>query len=257
VAVEFAALLQARMSSSRLPGKVFMDIQGQKSLGFQINRMLEAKTVSKVVVLTSTDDSDDVIQEYCSENAIECFRGNLLNVFSRFREYLISSGYSERYFFRMTADCPLICSDVIDSITELVHKSDCDYASNTLNPFFPDGLDVELISTDIFLSIDESLLSKYQTEHVTPFIYQTPNFTRLANLSLPVNLSGLRMTLDTIDDFNLIKKILEEAPLVAQNSKLSAILGWINEKGGSLNSLNLRNCVTDNSFLEYTMTYEK
>ena len=199
-------LIQARMSSHRLPGKVLKPIGG---------------------VLTSTESSDDEIESFCIENGILCIRGPLGHVFLRFRNYLQEISEIFPYFFRFTADCPLICTDVVDRISSLMFTNQVDYISNTLRPTFPDGLDVEMIRTRTFLEIDPNSLNSYEIEHVTPAVYLRDG-NRLGNLTHRENMSGVRLTLDTEKDLRLLNRLALESDTLQTDATYDELLKLIN-----------------------------
>ena len=135
------ALIQARMSSSRFPGKVIQELQSKPMILSQIERVLKSRSIDDVYVLTSTDSSDDVLCDILLDAGIRVFRGNLLNVNTRFLDFLENNPDCE-VFIRLTADCPLSCSDIIDRSVTILKENNLDYVSNTLFPTFPDGMDV-------------------------------------------------------------------------------------------------------------------
>ena len=158
------ALVQARMSSSRLPGKVLLPCGKNTFLGQQLKRVYSSKRISKVVVLTSTHESDDNIVDFCENSEIPFFRGNLQNVFRRFSDFLAQNSKDYRFFVRLTADCPFTCSDLIDEAIKIAAEGDYDYVSNTLLPTFPDGMDIEVVKISSFLQLNELNLSDYERE---------------------------------------------------------------------------------------------
>jgi spore coat polysaccharide biosynthesis protein SpsF len=205
------ALIQARMSSSRFPGKVIQELDSKPMILFQIHRVLKSSLVDDVYVLTSTDNSDDRLCKILLENDIKIFRGSLLNVNERYLEFLKSHTQC-KVFVRLTADCPLSCSDIINEAIAILKEYNLDYVSNTLLPTFPDGTDVEVVSSDAFISLEKWSLTEYQKEHVTPFIYQNPNKFKLGNIFNRQNFSMYRCTIDTRLDFLAVAKLLSVNP---------------------------------------------
>lgn len=201
------AVLQARFSSSRLPGKVLKQILGKPMLARQIERVKRSKLIDHLVVATSDTPSDDPIDYLCEEQGVECYRGNLEDVLDRF--YHAARGHAPEHVVRLTGDCPLADPAVIDEVIGFHLKGEFDYSSNTLEPTFPDGLDVE-ICTFLCLEITwkEAMLPS-QREHVTSFIHQQPERFKLGSFTQAENLSQLRWTVDESEDFKLVAEIYE------------------------------------------------
>jgi glutamate-1-semialdehyde-2,1-aminomutase len=201
------AILQARLSSSRLPGKVLKSILGKPMLLHQIERIKRSKLIDKIVIATSEDITDNPIEELCLNNNIEYFRGSLHDVLDRF--YQTAKIYQPQHIVRLTGDCPLIDSNVIDKVIETHLNGNFDYTSNTLQPTFPDGLDVEIFTYHCLKEAWQhaSLLS--QREHVTPFIYENNSRYKIKNVRSDDDLSYLRWTVDEKLDFELVSKIYQ------------------------------------------------
>lgn len=201
------AILQARVSSSRLPGKVLKPILGVPMLMRQIERVKRARLVDRLVVATSTDPSDDPIEVLCGQNGIECYRGDLNNVLDRF--YRAAKLYRPKHIVRLTGDCPLIDPQVIDQVIRFCLDGGYDYVSNASEPTFPDGLDVEVFRfSALELAWQEARLSS-EREHVTPFLYAHPERFRTAQYKNHVDLSYLRWTVDEPADFELVRIVYE------------------------------------------------
>ncbi|HEY7822477.1 MAG TPA: NTP transferase domain-containing protein, partial [Acidimicrobiia bacterium] len=141
------AIVQARMSSSRLPGKVMLDLAGKPLIIRQLERITRAQRLSGIVIATSTDPSDDPLAELLTRDGYEVVRGSLDDVLGRFVQVL--DEYRPTTIARITADCPLISPTVIDQVVEAFSSADVDYCSNTLVPTYPDGLDVEIVRADV------------------------------------------------------------------------------------------------------------
>lgn len=211
------AILQARMSSTRLPGKVLKPILGQPMLFRQIERLKRAKLIDKLIVATSDEIEDDVIDRFCKQNNIVCFRGALNDVLDRF--YQAAQPYMPDYVVRLTGDCPLIDPEVIDKVIRFCIQNNYDYASNTIEPTYPDGLDVEVFSFRCLVEAWREALLPSQREHVTPFIYQQPLRYKLGNFRNNQNFSHLRWTVDEAKDFDLVTQIYQA--LYPQNSQFT------------------------------------
>jgi len=200
-------ILQARMSSSRLPGKVLKQIKDKPILWYEIKRILKSKKIDKLVLATSTESSDDVLEEFAKEIGIECFRGDLKNVLKRYYDCAIQ--YKADTIIRLTGDCPVIDPEVIDNVIKCYEKNKVDYASNTINRTFPDGLDVEVFSFETLKKMFENAQKNEEKEHVTKYIFNHLDKFKVCNHENDIDYSYMRWTLDTIDDFYFFKSIYE------------------------------------------------
>ena len=156
------AIIQARMSSNRLPGKVLKDLAGKPMLQWVIDAAKDSKLIDHVIVATSDDESDDPICEYLKEGY---FRGSLHDVLDRFYQAAIISSIHPTHIVRLTADCPLLTGAVIDRTIELYLRDGLRYIQNIL-----DGLDVEVFPYEELLNAHKLVLNKYDREHVTTHI---------------------------------------------------------------------------------------
>lgn len=206
------AILQARMSSSRLPNKVLKEINGIPLLKYEVERILKSKKIDKLIIATSIDSSDDKIEEFSKENNIDVFRGDLNDVLSRYylcaKEFKDKNNLDDLNIIRVTGDCPIIDPVVIDEVICFFEKNNCDYASNTLIPTYPDGMDIEVCSFDALKIAFSEATFKSDREHVTLFIKNDERFKRL-NFVSKYDFSHLRMTVDEQSDFDFIKVIIE------------------------------------------------
>ena len=201
------AILQARVSSTRLPRKVVRPILGKPMLSHQLARIKRSKMIDKLIVATSTDHSDDSLVDLCADEEVTCYRGDLNDVLSRF--YHAALPYSPKYVVRLTGDCPLTDPEIIDRLIVFFLAGDYDYCSNCLDPTFPDGLDAEIFSFSCLeLAWKEATLPS-QREHVTPYINQQPNMFRLACMKSDRNLAYLRWTVDELVDFEFVTRVYE------------------------------------------------
>ena len=198
-------VLQARMSSTRLPGKVMSQINGHPMIYWEISRISKAKLVNKTVVAISDQSSDDILANYLESIHQEYIRGSLDNVLGRYVK--AEENYNPSAIIRLTADCPLVMPELIDQYLEIFHKSDFDYLSNTLVLSYPDGLDIEIIKPGIFKKLLEFNLSEEEKEHVTLGIYSRKDKFRTHNVSNKTNISDFRWTVDTSDDLAFVKSI--------------------------------------------------
>lgn len=204
------AILQARMSSRRLPGKVLMPLLGDAMILREIERLLRCRRLDDLVVATSTDSSDDELALLIEGSDIECFRGPLDDVFQR---YVVASEEScADVVVRITGDCPLVSPEVVDLVVDAFHESSFDYCSNTLIPTYPDGLDVEVFSTRVLHDVAAITTDNAEREHVTLGIYRRPNEYSVHNVIDPQgrDFSHLRWTVDNAEDFAFVSAVYEE-----------------------------------------------
>ena len=202
------AILQARMSSSRLPGKVMLQINGQPMIYRQIERIRQASAIDEIIVATSTDSSDDSLAEFLQNRGIAVFRGSLDDVLSRFLE--IVNDMRPTAIVRLTGDCPLVMPELIDIMVAKFYESDTDYLSNTLEPTYPDGLDVEVMKASALRELTAFELTAAEKEHVTLGIYRRPSIFILKNFLGDEDLSQNRWTVDYHEDLVFVRKVFSE-----------------------------------------------
>lgn len=198
-------ILQARMSSRRLPGKVLMPLNGEPMIFRQIARILESKEVDNLIIATSIDPSDDVLVEYLDSKGVANFRGSLDDVFSRF--YEIIEIESPELIVRLTADCPLVMPEILDAMLIQFNKGDWDYMTNALYPSYPDGLDIEIFTRQCFSKLSTFNLTPEELEHVTLGINNRKDMFKIGNYSDVRDNSKLRWTVDYLEDFEFIKSV--------------------------------------------------
>jgi len=200
------AVLQARMSSRRLPGKVLAPVLGLPMMQRQIERIRFSTTIDRLVVATSTMDEDDAIATLCNSVGQPCFRGPLDDVLGRFVGALDRFGPAD-HVVRLTADCPLIDWNVID-LCVLEHvASAADCTSNAIERSFPDGLDVEVIRASALRAAAAAAQDRESREHVTPFIYAHPETFRIRHITQSEDLANLRWTVDRPDDMAFVREV--------------------------------------------------
>jgi glutamate-1-semialdehyde 2,1-aminomutase/spore coat polysaccharide biosynthesis protein SpsF len=202
------AIIQARMSSTRLPGKVLLDIAGQPMLWRVISRACRAKMLEQIVVATSTAAADDAIAAFCAERGIVCFRGSETDVLDRY--YQAARFAQAKTVVRITADCPLLDPEVIDQVVSCFFSGSWDYVSNVNPPTFPDGLDTEVFSFSALERAWREAYSPAQREHVTPY-FRTSRFFRTTNVENERQGAGheQRWTVDDPADLEFARRIYE------------------------------------------------
>ena len=218
------AIVQARMDSSRLPGKVLKEILDKSLLEYLIERIEKSTLLDEIIIATSHKSCDDIIQKFCNEKYIKCFRGSENDVLSRFYEAATES--KADYIIRICADSPVIDFSLIDElISEFTEKShNCDYLSNTINQTYPLGMNVEIFTSQALKKAYINAKTLYEREHVTPYIYSHPKQFSIGQKHLDKDMSFLRLTVDEQKDFELIKYIIEELYPTNPNYTLSDIL---------------------------------
>lgn len=200
------AVLQARMSSSRLPGKVMRPVLGAPMIERQLERLRPCETFDRLVAATSLDPSDDPLARHLESLGTPVFRGALDDVLGRFAAAARAHGPAA-HVVRLTADCPLADASVIDACVRLHLATRADYTSNTLQRTFPDGLDVEVMTFAALQAAAAEATDPYEREHVTPYLYRRPERFRLAQLTQSRDLSDRRWTVDTAEDLLFVERV--------------------------------------------------
>ena len=235
------AIIQARWSSQRLPGKVLMPILGIPMLQLQVERVLRSSRIDKLIIATSSHPSDDKLENLCRRLNIFCFRGSLDDVLDRF--YNAANIFQPDHVVRLTGDCPLIDPELIDATVDFYFNGDYDYASNVLEPTFPDGLDVEIFRFSVLKTIWEKTSNPVQREHVTLSIYKNPQVFRIGSYKNSQDISDLRWTVDEPEDLqfvtNVFSHIYPEIPDFRMRDVLNLLQKYPELK--SINSGYLRN----------------
>ena len=200
------AIIQARMSSTRLPGKVLLPLGGVPALNHVVSRIRSCKTIDKVLVATSTDPSDDAIETYCGESNFDLYRGSLLDVLDRY--YQCAKSVNANTIVRITADCPAIDPIVVDAVVTGFLAGAYDYFS--LSGEFPDGLDCEVISFSALKNAWVNANLPSEREHVCPYIHTShKDEFKTGGLQLFTKLQDMRWTLDESSDYELLQKIFD------------------------------------------------
>jgi len=220
---------QARMTSSRLPGKVLKCVLDKPLLQYQIERLLRARCVSNIVIATTTNKEDDPIVSLCDSLGISTYRGDEHNVLGRYFE--TAKFYQAETVVRITSDCPLIDPAIVDETIEyyLKNSDECDYVSNGLCRTYPIGMDVEVFSYKVLEDAFNKVSDVYDHEHVTSYIYSHPEIYKIANVAYKANVGYIRLTLDTKEDYELIKNIITELYPGNMEFNLKDILDLLNQ----------------------------
>lgn len=203
------AVLQARMSSTRLPGKVLAEVAGAPMILRQIERLKRARRLDRIVVAASIDPSDDILVQTLGARGVDVHRGPLDDVLARYQGALQAFGPAE-HLVRLTGDCPLADPDVIDATIALHLERGTDYAANTpAHRTYPKGLDVEVMRSDVLLRAAREAQDPYEREHVTPYLYRHPERFAQAFLSQAADEGEVRWTVDRPDDLEFVRAVYE------------------------------------------------
>ncbi|MGD2058547.1 MAG: glycosyltransferase family protein [Anaerolineales bacterium] len=208
------AIIQARMASNRLPGKVLKSIDGKPMLRWVVERTRLSTTVNEVVVATTVDPSDDEIAATCREQGYEVYRGSQTDVLDRY--WQAAELTSADVVVRITADCPLIDPGLIDEAVEtLLHsKPPADFVTNRLpwKRTYPIGLDVEVCTRSALKAAWEGAEERHQREHVMPYLYEQPDRFEVIQLDAEEDYGDFRWTVDTHEDLQFIRALVTELP---------------------------------------------
>jgi spore coat polysaccharide biosynthesis protein SpsF (cytidylyltransferase family) len=207
--MKIIAIIQARMDSTRLPKKVMMDILGRPMIEWVVKRVGMATLLDDIVVATTINAPDNVLVEWCKNHGIKFFRGSESDVLSRF--FYCAQENKADIIVRITADDPLKDSSIIDEAISLLLSSTADYCSNTINPTYPEGLDVEVFTYGALKKSFTQAQLESEREHVTPFIWKNKDKFEIAEIKLEQNLSAWRWTVDNSEDLEFIRLLLESA----------------------------------------------
>ncbi|MDY8138673.1 glycosyltransferase family protein [Aquimarina sp. 2201CG5-10] len=205
-------ITQARSGSTRLPNKVLKEIKGKSLLEIHINRIKGSKLIDEIFIATTINKEDDKIEELAKLLNVKYYRGSEDDVLDRF--YQTIHKISPDYIVRLTSDCPLIDPILIDEVIQYTKDNDLDYCSNTLEEHYPDGQDIEVFKFSALEKAWKESKLKSEREHVTPYIYNKSTYRgedlfKSDNYGLNDSFNGVRLTVDEISDFQVIKIIIE------------------------------------------------
>lgn len=245
--MKVVGIVQARTSSTRLPGKVLLDGAGKPLILHMLERVSKSNLMDAIWLATSDDKTDDQLAHLIEKSGYNVFRGSLENVLSRF--WHIGKMEKADVIVRLTGDCPLHDYQVIDLVIDhfIKNKGQVDYVSNVLPPSYPDGLDTEVFTFSIMDEAYHNSTSPKELEHVVPYIRQKVKENgRYSNFKGPANFSHLRWTLDEPEDYRFIKAVYEAL------YKEDNYFGWLdviawqtkNPERLSINSMHKRNIKT-------------
>ena len=210
------AIIQARMGSTRLPGKVMLPLDGSHVLTHDVERVRKADTVDEVIVATSTKTADDIVARYADRAGATVFRGSEDDVLDRM--FSAATEVNAETVVRITGDCPLIDGDVINTVVNRLATEGIDYCSNTFERTFPRGLDVEAFTYESFEHVYENAKEPHHREHVTPYYRENDGQFNLVSVTSEEifdepwmqDRDDLRLTLDEADDYELLREVYDQ-----------------------------------------------
>lgn len=216
--MQITAVIQARVGSTRLPGKVMYPLNGKSVLEHVVKRVQATNHITNVVVVTSTEPQDDVIHRSASRYGAHVIRGSESDVLDRFTR--AAEQYEPDIIVRVTGDCPLIDTQTIDTVVNRIMETESDYITNILDRTFPRGLDVEAFTKESFERVQKEATELRHREHVTPYYRENPDQFILENVTSNnvfdeewmQNRTDLRLTLDEAADYEVLRRIYENIP---------------------------------------------
>lgn len=233
------AIVQARMSSSRLPGKVLKKVLNRPLLSFQLERIAQSKMVDAIVLATTVNPIDDAIESVAKAQEVKVFRGSEKDVLSRFNG--AAEELDAQLIVRITGDCPLIDPDIIDEVVKRFGEQwiDCQFATNAIPRSYPAGMEVECFTRQALRIAAAEATDPYDREHVTSFFYRNPDRFKPLSVVSEVNRSQERWTLDELQDFLLIKKVIEGLSKTHKSFRMNDIINILdsNPDWRDLNSM--------------------
>jgi spore coat polysaccharide biosynthesis protein SpsF len=206
-AIRVVAIIQARMGSTRLPGKVMKDLAGETVLARVVERVRRAGEIEEVIIATTHQAEDDSIVDECRRLKVRGFRGEVNDVLDRY--YRAAKEAKAEAIVRITSDCPLIEPEITDKTVRAFLERRPDYASNVLKRTYPRGLDTEIMTWEALDRSWREARESYEREHVTPYIYENPEQFALHSVFGETDYSALRWTLDAPEDLAFLRAVYE------------------------------------------------
>ena len=239
--MNIVAIIQARMGSTRLEGKILKEICNKPVLQLIIERLQQSALVNKIVIATTQSDKDNLVESFCIKNNYLFFRGSEENVLERF--YKCAEQLNADIIVRVTADDPFKDPCVIDEAIEMLIEKKYDYVSNTIEPTYPEGIDTEVFTFFALSKAYREAKLSSEKEHVTPYIWKNKHLFNSHNFEYIQNLSHLRWTLDTIQDFVFIDEVYKRLYREGQLFYMKDILKLLEQEPhlSNINSGLLRN----------------
>jgi spore coat polysaccharide biosynthesis protein SpsF len=251
------AIVQARMGSTRLPGKVLAEVAGRPMLAHVLERVGCARRLDGVILAVTTAPADAPLLEQAAEWRALAFAGSEEDVLDRFYQAALAHG--AEVIVRVTSDCPLIEPAVIDRVTEVFLQGGFDYVCNTQPPTFPDGLDTEVFSCEVLSQTWHEAHWASEREHVTPYIWKHPEIFRLYTVRHEPDLSSLRWTVDTVEDLAFVRAVYDHLYRPGDIFGLDEVLTLLERKPAllELNAAQIRNEGYVKSLREDQIVYQQ
>lgn len=199
------AIVQARMGSQRLPGKILTEVASRPLLTYLLDRLRLCSALSEVVVATSDESGDDPVAELCLSLGVRCVRGSQHDVAGRYTKAL--EAVPCEAFVRLSGDSPLLDPEMVSQAAALFHSGDWDLVTNVMPRSFPPGQSVEALSAEAFLQAYPQMTEPHELEHVTPFFYQRADRYRICNFAAPADYAGVNMAIDTPEHLETFRKV--------------------------------------------------
>ncbi len=202
-------IVQARMTSTRLPGKILLPVLDKPLLEYQVERLRRVRLSDDLVIATTENEADEPVVALCRKLQVPYFRGPEEDVLARY--FWAAQESKADTMVRITSDCPLIDPEIIDKVIDVfnTHRDQFDYVSNSLRRTYPRGMDAEVLPFSVLKEAHDEAVQADEREHVTPFIYLRPKRYRLGSVVNDVDYANYRLTVDTREDFELIKLLIE------------------------------------------------
>lgn len=221
--MKIVAIIQARMGSTRLPGKILKEVNNRPLLSYQLERLNTSEYINQIVIATTIKKQDYIIEKFCNDKKIPVYRGSESDVLARYYEAALE--FKADIIVRITSDCPIIDAKVVDRTIKYFVEHEYDYVSNTIDRTYPRGMDTEVFS---FKALEKAYIESFlnrDREHVTAYFYSNPQKFKIGSVKNESNFSKYRWTVDTVEDFELIKLIIEklykENPHFTMNEAIS------------------------------------
>ena len=220
-------IIQARMSSTRLPGKVMLKVGNVPLLQHMIERVSQSEKLDKIIVATTTNQVDDIIENLCKKMDIGCFRGSEDDVLLRYKN--AAESIQAKTVVRLCGDCPLIDSEIIDHVIDTYLKENYDYVSNLFpSPrTYPDGTSVEIFSSELLNKTERNAKKPSEREHVTFYMWMQPEKFKIHRIDLEKDLSQFRFNLDYKEDYDLIKQVFQKFLPKNKFFKIGDVVSWL------------------------------
>lgn len=220
--LNIVTVIQARTSSSRLPNKILLPLAGKPLLYRMFERVEASKLKGTIVIATSNEPADDVVENLCNVFGINCYRGNLSDLLDR--HYQAAKLYNAKAVIKIPSDCPIIDPQIIDKVIKfyLDNNNRFDYVSNLHPPTYPDGNDVEIMSFTALENAWNNAKKDFEREHTTPYFWENPDKFKVGNVEWETGLDYSmthRFTIDYQKDYDFLKRIYDE--LYPENNKFT------------------------------------